>query len=407
MDSALGAVTLDQAIEDRFSDPHSVIVNPYSDVVKEIAHEAERLRTSGAISGEMEKELDELFFSLVPFSGSGGRFGDGLLLAEKAAHLDLDVPLGSRLLGGIVLKKLIAKAIRWYLSYLSTQVTKFAALILMLARMLDERVTAIEEEVGIGRTSKLPIPPKSPRQEGVKLWRELVLEGSKDLRGRVLHAECGDGWLVRDLVSRGIEDAYGVDPDPLLLPAGRDSGLQLFPVQPMEHLLHLPDESLGGLVLSGFVDTLSLAQIVRLMELAAAKMVDKGALFIISLYPDAFYRLASPIELDLASGHPLHPDTWQLLLEKGDFEGVTVYTAESSDTGPDGDRPDGDRPDGDRPEGVVAGGGLSFEEPVYSGGIKVLQGSRDPALSAIAGTTYAVAAQRRPRWKPTQVVSHG
>lgn len=376
-----GVAKLDRATEDGFS-------NPYSSVVEEIDNEAERLRASGAMPEGMEEELDELFWSLVPFSGTGGRFGDGITLAEKAAHFDLDVPVGSRLLGGSVVKRLIAKAVRWYMSYLSTQMTKFAALIIMLARILEERVTAIEEEVGIGRTS--PVIPELHRHEiheRERSWGKLVLEESRNLPGRLLHAECGDGWLVKELTADGV-DAYGVDPNPSLLTTGRSEGLQLFPVAPMEHLIHLPDESLGALVLSGFVETLALSQIIRLVELAAAKVVDEGKLFVISLYPETFYRLASPVELDLAVGHPLHPETWQLLLEQGGFEGVAVHSHELVGTGRGGDGSGGTFGESSSPSDGSHKG--------YGGGERP-SGAPSQSISSTAVNSYTVLSRRRRR----------
>ena len=42
-------------------------------------------------------------------------------------------------------------------------------------------------------------------------WVQAVTDGLASRHGRVLHAACGDGWLVTTLVAAGV-DAYGVDP---------------------------------------------------------------------------------------------------------------------------------------------------------------------------------------------------
>ena len=71
--------------------------------------------------------------------------------------------------------------------------------------------------------------------------------------GRVLHAACGDGWLVRRIVAAG-GDAYGVDPRSGVVDAAELGTLDLRDENVADHLRAVAAAGLGGVVLSGLVD---------------------------------------------------------------------------------------------------------------------------------------------------------
>ena len=71
--------------------------------------------------------------------------------------------------------------------------------------------------------------------------------------GRILHAACGDGWLVRRLVAAG-GDAYGVDPRARVIDAAELGALDLRGEPVGEHLRAVAAAGLGAIVLSGTVE---------------------------------------------------------------------------------------------------------------------------------------------------------
>jgi hypothetical protein len=139
----------------------------------------------------------------------------------------------------------------------------------------------------------------------------------------VLHAECGDGSLVRALTEAGL-DAYGVDPRGALVDAAVMSGLDAWPDEALDHLRMVADASLGGLVLSGCVDRLVQLRQRQLIELASAKLMAGGRLVLIGCTPDSFRRLAGDMEADLAPGRPLAAATWAHLVGRAGFSAVEL-----------------------------------------------------------------------------------
>ena len=66
-------------------------------------------------------------------------------------------------------------------------------------------------------------------------WVEPATGAVAKVPGRILHAACGDGWLVRRIIAAG-GDAYGVDPRSRLIDAATLGPLDLRGEAVGEHL---------------------------------------------------------------------------------------------------------------------------------------------------------------------------
>ena len=275
----------------------------------EIDEEVRRRRESGDLPADFERELDLAFARFAPVHAIGDDFDQVLERAEQSTFVDVLAPTASAqpLVGHV--KRFIRKAIVWEVRYVAQQVSGFSAAITRAVRLLGRRVDALE------RLSPAPARLRSEavavgRGLDVARWEATVVEAVRGATGRVLHAECGDGALVSRLVEAGA-DAYGVDPVEQSPPAG----VEVRADEALAHLQALPDAALGGLVLSGCVDRLALGVLVELAALAAAKVAPGGSVVVVSADPRGWERDHSPVEVDLAGGRPLRPETWCHLLE--------------------------------------------------------------------------------------------
>jgi SAM-dependent methyltransferase len=300
-------------------------------VMAEIDEDVRLRRASGEFPIELDRELDGIFSSVTPSARSSADFPVLLERAEEASFIDADVPTASRLPGGELAKKVLARLFSWFGRYLAQQTSVFATAAVRALRLLGERVDglgeqvrALEEELVTRRTGRVGELRNAAARPGDDAWAELVADRLAGGRGRVLHAESGDGALVARLVELGI-DAYGVEPAEQLVSVALQARVDVRLDEAVDHLRSVPDAALRGLVLSGCVDRLPAAELLALADLAARTLAPGGLLAVLSSAPHAWGRARSPVEADLAPGRPFHPETWQAVLAGRAFTDVVTH----------------------------------------------------------------------------------
>lgn len=308
-------------------------------VLADIEEEVRARRASGELPASFERELDEVFERLVPDEVGGQDLTLVIDAAERAAFLDVQVPVESRNPAFATVKKAVRKLVLWYMEHLARQVGAFGGTVVRGLRLLAGRTEDLETRVAAledARREQEAVPPlvaralAGARPEAAAPgppddWDALLVEALDGAAGRVAHLGAGEGRLVRVLVDAGV-DAYGVDPRPASEAGGGagDVGLELRAGDPLEHLEQVTEAGLAGLVLTGFVDGLPLPAKVRLVELAARALAADGHLTLVASWPDAWAAERTPLEADLAPGRPLHPETWRALLAAAGFGEVEV-----------------------------------------------------------------------------------
>lgn len=290
-------------------------------VVEEIRAEARAKREAGEYPAALERELDALFEDLVPERLNEHDFEAVLDRAERASLIDLHAPIDDQRRVYAQVKRGVQKLVLWYMDYVVRQLATFASSTTRAVRLLGQRVEQLEgrhealarrlPEVG----DDLDLLVRDP--EGVDAFADQITSFMAGAGGRVLHAEAGEGALVKRLRDAGV-DAYGADP------GASEDGLDLRAQPALDHLRVVGSGALAGLVLSGIVDRAPTAAKLALAELGGAAVAPGGGLVIVATHPQAWDEAVPAPLADLAPGRPFHPATWQVVLERFGFEDVQV-----------------------------------------------------------------------------------
>ena len=271
-------------------------------VMAEIDEEAHRRRRELPV--RLERELDELFLEHAPMGNRQGDMSAALRMVDASVFIDPVVPVASQRPAGAVVKKGLRSLNLWYIGYVTHQVSKFATAVSRSLHLVDGQLQELRRLV----------PPPSPAPvvapgDATSWWRPIALDALEGSDGRVLHAACGDGWLVRALQERGV-DAYGVDPRPDAVERAELEGTDLRAEEPLPHLRSVESFSLAGTVLSGVVGGMGAGERAELVALVSDRLRSDGVLVLHSLTPAAWFDEGAPVEADLAPGRPLRPATW-------------------------------------------------------------------------------------------------
>ena len=275
-------------------------------VMAEIDEEVRRRRRE--LPARVERELDELFFEHSPVGNRRGALGDALRTVDASVFIDPVVPVESQKSGGALVKKGLRSLNLWYVGFVTHQVSLFAAAVSRALHLVDQQLEDLRRRV----PPVTATPVVAAGDEGA-WWTTPAVEALAAARGRVLHAACGDGWLVRALKAKGV-DAYGVDPRPDVIERAELEGADLREDRATDHLRAAAPSSLEGVVLSGVVDGMAAGERDELLGLLADRLAPDAVLVVHSVSPSAWAAADAPPEVDLAPGRPLRPATWAHLL---------------------------------------------------------------------------------------------
>ena len=141
--------------------------------------------------------------------------------------------------------------------------------------------------------------------------------------GPVLDIGCGRGEFLSLLREAGVE-ARGIDADADMVAYAGGEGLDVEQADAVAYLEALDDGSLGGVFAAQVVEHLPPATLVRLLELAAAKLRPGGLLVAETINPLSPLALRSYFA-DLTHAQPLVPGTLVLLAEQAGFREVETF----------------------------------------------------------------------------------
>lgn len=265
-------------------------------------------------------------------------------------------PPGARGFLSHTVKKVLRKAMRWYVEPLAASQRQFNLVALRLmdevaastVSELDERVTRLERARRVPNTAPgswqaAPAPAHAPafapmpdyfafqsRLRGsIDEIRERQARYVDDFREQapVLDLGCGRGEFLRLLADEGIE-ARGVDIDPDMVAFCEGEGLDVEEGDALAQLEGLPSGSLGGIFCAHVIEHLPPDRLVRLLELAADRLRPGGVLIAETPNPRTLVAL-STFFADLTHVQPVHPDTLTVLARQAGFARADIrYTNE-------------------------------------------------------------------------------
>lgn len=153
----------------------------------------------------------------------------------------------------------------------------------------------------------------------VRRRQEQYLEVFRD-SSNVLDLGCGRGEFLALLRSAGIA-ARGVDLDPEMVVFCTGDGLEVEQGEAVAHLERLENHALGGIFAAQLVEHLPPPAIVRLLDLAAVKLVPGGVIVLETVNPLSFIALRHYFA-DLTHVQPLVPETLELIARQSGFSHV-------------------------------------------------------------------------------------
>jgi SAM-dependent methyltransferase len=303
-------------------------------------------------------------------AGAGLDAGDGATRPSGLSHRDLAERLwpvhvdrvprrepGIRGLATAPVKAVLRPFLRWYVAPLVDAQREFNDVTLKLVddlheqlrRAVDERrLEELEERLfrleRVARTAGAPAPqsslaaPETVVNPGsVDYFTfEARMRGSRaDVRDRqriyladfqgadpVVDVGCGRGEFLSLLREAGI-DAVGVDHDADMIAFCRAEGFAVEQADGLGYLDSVEDGSLGGIFAAQVLEHLQPAQLVRFLELAAAKVRPGGVLVAETMNPLSLVALKH-FFADLTHAQPLVPETLVLLARQAGFTTTEV-----------------------------------------------------------------------------------
>ncbi len=293
------------------SDPQAYVAQ----VMDEIAEEVRLRRASGDLPPKLDRELDELFLAHSPVAGRGRDLADALRMVDAATHIDPVVPVDSNRAAGAFVKKGMRSGLLWYVGWITHQVSQFASAVSRTLHIVDARLKELEQQVEIQRTPAAGVIEFPGADAPESWWATAAIDAVAKAPGRILHAACGDGWLVQRISAAG-GDAYGVDPRAVVVERGLRDGSDLREESLADHLRAVAPAGLAAIVVSGLVEGLSGGEREHLLTLVGGALAPGGTLVLHSVTRDVWEGTDAPPEADLAPGHPLRAGTWSHLLEQ-------------------------------------------------------------------------------------------
>jgi len=292
-------------------------------VMAEIADEVRARRASGDLPPKLERELDELFLAHSPVAGRGGDLGEALRMVDAATFIDPVVPIESERAAGAVVKKGMRSLLLWYMGWVTHQMSQSAAAVSRALHIVDGRLQELERQLEVQRVPEAGVVEFPALHGPDAWWVEPAVAAVATAHGRILHTACGDGWLVRRIVSAG-GDAYGVDPRSHVVDRADLGPLDLRAEPVAEHLRAAAPAGLAAIVLSGTVDGMAGGERSQLLSAIGTRLAPGGTLVIHSVSRAAWDGADAPAGADLAPGRPLRPEAWCQLLEQGGYEATTA-----------------------------------------------------------------------------------
>lgn len=329
-------------------EPQPVEPDPVIDldaVIREVEADARALRRSGAYPPDFERELADLFARFAPPAASGD-LRALIDAAEEHGLIEPFIPVESQKPAGRFVKQGFAKALGWYHTWLTQEISQFAGASIRALRVSADRLEALQGRLGdvdeqAGAVAGLRWLPE--RAVSAASIAAALAVDSTALAGRVLVARAAQGELVAALCEVGV-DAYGIEIDAADRDRAEAKAIDLLADDAAPHLRSVSPRALGGVVLRGpDIDAAAVGSRLLLVRLAVSRIADGGSIVIVATEP-RWWREHDPVAADLAFAPPWSAATCEFVLDSLGAVDVRVtevghvLIARGTVRHPDGDR---------------------------------------------------------------------
>jgi O-antigen chain-terminating methyltransferase len=139
----------------------------------------------------------------------------------------------------------------------------------------------------------------------------------------VLDLGCGRGEFLELLREEGIP-ARGVDLNDEMVEVCRERGLDVVEAEALAYLAGLPDGQVGGIIAAQMIEHLEPTQLLRLLDIAHAKLRPGGRIVLETINPRCWFAFFESYIRDLTHVRPVHPDTLKYLMQASGFHHVEI-----------------------------------------------------------------------------------
>lgn len=297
------------------------------ELVQSLQARVEERRRSGTYPPGLARDLDAHYQRIV-----GARAAEPSIRERlDAVHETSDafaadaIPLRSRIPGGAVFHRIVAKIVR-------RQTEGVIAQTHANARAVADALEALASAHPEARPAFEPWFEHDRFEATFRASHAELLKWSEDLAERlrgcdpVLDIGFGRGEFLELLGGLGVE-ARGVETDPSLVTHAAESGLDVALDDGSEYLRELADGSLGGITLIQVIEYLEPQTALDLVPLAARKVRPGGKVIVETANPESLYALARSFHVDPTQVRPVHPAYLVFLFREAGFAEVELVFA--------------------------------------------------------------------------------
>jgi O-antigen chain-terminating methyltransferase len=150
-----------------------------------------------------------------------------------------------------------------------------------------------------------------------------LFDGASD----VVDVGCGRGEFLQLLAEHGVK-ARGIDINYEMVEACRSCGLDVVKGDALDYLASLADRSLGGLFAAQVVEHLEPDRLMRLLDVALAKLRPGSRVVLETINPACWAAFFHGYIRDLTHVRPIHPETLKYLLWATGYHDVEIHYRE-------------------------------------------------------------------------------
>lgn len=297
-------------------------------------------------------------------------FGIGALRSPAVLVTEFQADSARPVLGRIIrfIKKLVRRALRWYMVPITEQQSRFNLANLDIAERMrasheklatDLASIRIELKEGLSKLDTR-LDNVAPDLRATSKSSSDEVEGHSDMsassraaldyrgfedrhRGsfentkkllepyvahfrssrRVLDIGCGRGEFLQLLKENSIS-GYGVDLDQGMVDAAIERGLEVVVGDAIEHLFQLPAQAIDGVFSSQVAEHLQTSQLVTMIELCYRRLDAGGVCVIETPNPESLFIFHSFFYVDLTHIKPIHPEALRWAMESVGFTNVRI-----------------------------------------------------------------------------------